>query len=252
MLRLALLVLLAALPARADEEVVAALSQARVAITTNFGGSEIIIFGAIKRDAPPPAFPPLDVIITVEGPRTPVDIRKKNRVAGIWVNTETVEIDSAPVFYAIATTGPLFGILSHTEDLRHRVSIAKGIRLIGAPPQVGDAARFSDALIRLRSRQGLYRIQEGSIVLTEQTLFRTSIGLPSNLIEGRYRVRIFLVRGKQVVDSDVAYIDVRKVGIERFLYLLAYERPLVYGALAIFLAVIAGWGASAAFRLIRS
>ena len=250
MIRLALLFLILALPARA-EEVVAALSQARVAITTNFGGSEILVFGAIKRDEPPPAWPPIEVIVVVEGPRGPVDIRKKNRTGGIWVNTEAVEIDSAPAFYAISTTDSLFRILSHTEDLRHRISISRGIRSVGAPPTITDAAGFRDALIRLRMRNGLYRLDQGSVVLSEQTLFRTAVDLPANLTEGQYRVRIFLTRGREVVDSHVSYIDVRKVGIERFLYTLAYDRPLLYGLLALVLAVTAGWGASAAFRLIR-
>jgi uncharacterized protein (TIGR02186 family) len=252
MIRLALVLALVTLPLNAAEEVVAGLNQTRVAITTTFGGSEILVFGAIKRDAPPPEGPPLDVIIVIEGPRTPVDIRKKNHVAGIWVNTEALEIDSAPSFYAVATTGPLFDVISHTEDLRHSISINRGIRSVGAPARIEDARRFTDALIRLRMHQGLYTIQENSVFLREQTLFRTSVALPANLIEGRYRVRILLARGGAIVDSEATYIDVRKVGIERLLYNLAYDRPLLYGWLAIFLAAVAGWGASAIFRFIRN
>lgn len=250
MIRFLLIFYCFAFPLKA-EEVVAGLSQTRVAITTNFGGSEILVFGAIKRDQPPPTFPPLEVVVVVEGPREPVEVRRKNRVAGIWVNTEAVQIDSAPVFYAIATTDRLFRTISHTEDLRHRISIVRGIRSVGAPPEIEDTARFTDALIRLRLQDKLYRSQEGSVVLSEQTLFRTSIALPANLIEGRYSVRIFLARGLEVIDSETAYIDVRKVGLERILYKLAHERPIFYGLLAIFIAAFAGWGASVIFRFIR-
>jgi hypothetical protein len=41
----------------------------RVSITTNFEGSEILIFGAVSRTAPPPAGSELHVIVTVEGPQ---------------------------------------------------------------------------------------------------------------------------------------------------------------------------------------
>ena len=51
MLRLALLMCLATLPLRA-EEVVLGLSRDRVAITATFEGSDILIFGAVKREAP--------------------------------------------------------------------------------------------------------------------------------------------------------------------------------------------------------
>ena len=57
---------LLALPAGA-ESIVAGLSQNRVSITADFDGSEILIYGAVKRDTPPPEGGPLEVIVTVEG-----------------------------------------------------------------------------------------------------------------------------------------------------------------------------------------
>ncbi len=51
----------ATLPARA-EEVVLGLSQNRVAITATFDGSEILIFGAVKRETPIVQEPPLEVV----------------------------------------------------------------------------------------------------------------------------------------------------------------------------------------------
>ena len=40
------------------ERLVSGLSQDQVAITATFTGSEILIYGAIRRDQPPPAIPP--------------------------------------------------------------------------------------------------------------------------------------------------------------------------------------------------
>ncbi|HEX9859282.1 MAG TPA: TIGR02186 family protein, partial [Paracoccaceae bacterium] len=50
------------------EQIVAGLSQNRVSITANFDGSEILIYGAVKRESPAPDNFPLQVIVTVEGP----------------------------------------------------------------------------------------------------------------------------------------------------------------------------------------
>ena len=44
----------------------------------------------------------------------------------------------------------------------------------------------------------------------------------------------------------------RKVGLERLIYTLAHERPLIYGLLSLVIAIAAGWSASAVFRYIRS
>ena len=64
---LLLILLLLAAPLRA-EEVVLGLSRDQVSISTNFDGSEVIIYGAIKREVPIPEGEPLQVIVTISGP----------------------------------------------------------------------------------------------------------------------------------------------------------------------------------------
>lgn len=245
------LLLVLALPAAAQEVIVSGMSQNRVSITANFDGSEILIYGAVKRDTPPPEGGPLEVIVTVEGPSTPVAVRRKDRVAGIWVNNASVQIDSAPSFYAVATTGPLDHVLSDIDNLRYGITIERMIRAIGISDEADKAGEFVLALLRVRTDEGRYRILEGKVELTEDTLFRTDIVLPANLTEGEYKVRLFLLRDKRVIASQEKVIGVRKEGLERFLFSMAKDQPLLYGLVSLVLAALAGWGASAAFRLIR-
>jgi uncharacterized protein (TIGR02186 family) len=244
------LLLALALPAAADEMIVAGMSQNRVSITADFDGSEILIYGAVKRETPPPDGS-LEVIVTVEGPATPVAVRRKGRVAGIWVNTASVMVDSAPSFFAVATTGPLNHILSDIDNLRYGITIERVIRAIGISAEADKSGEFILALLRVRTNEGRYRILEGKVELTEDTLFRTDVELPANLTEGEYKVRLFLLRDKRVVASQERVIGVRKEGLERFVFNLAQQQPLIYGLVSLVLAAVAGWGASAAFRLIR-
>jgi uncharacterized protein (TIGR02186 family) len=251
MIRALALLLAFSLPAAAQEVIVSGMSQNRVSITADFDGSEILIYGAVKRDTPPPEGGPLEVIVTVEGPSTPVAVRRKDRVAGIWINNASVNVDSAPSFYAVATTGPLNHILSDIDNLRYGITIERVIRAIGIADEAEKAGEFVLALLRVRTNEGRYRILEGKVELTEDTLFRTDIVLPANLTEGEYKVRLFLLRDKRVIASQERVIGVRKEGLERWIFNLAQEQPLIYGLLSLVLAALAGWGASAAFRLIR-
>lgn len=251
MIRALALLFALALPATAQESIVVGLSQSSVSITTDFVGSEILVYGAVKRDAPTPDEDPLEVIVTVQGPATPIIVRRKERRFGIWINRDKVRIASAPTFYAIATTGPLADALSKTEDLRHRVTIPSVIRAIGISSEAEDAPQFVEALMRVRQSEGRYRVNEGAVDLDEQTLFRADIELPSDLTEGDYGVRIFLTRDGRVVDTLERTIFVRKAGLERFLYTMSREQSALYGLLSLALAVLAGWGASTAFRMFR-
>ncbi len=248
MIRLLALFLILALPAKA-EEIVLGLSRDRVAITATFEGSDILIFGAIRREEPIPDKSELGVIVTVAGPDMPVTVRRKDRRAGIWVNTDSVEVDAAPSFYAVTTTAPMEYVLRDIEDLRHRITIPRAIRAVGTG--VSDSPAFTRALIRIRAGQDLYQVLEDAVDLEEETLFRTAVTLPANLTEGDYKARIFLTRNGRVIDRYETTIPVQKVGLERWLYNLAHENALIYGLMSIAIAIGAGWAASAAFSLLR-
>lgn len=114
-----------------------------------------------------------------------------------------------------------------------------------------DSHAFSEALQRIRLHTGSLAIQETGVKLAQDTLFRADFSLPSNLTEGQYLVRMFLLRGGQVIDTKEQTIDVRKTGIERHLTNMAHQQPLLYGILSLLMAALAGWAASEIFRFMR-
>lgn len=237
--------------ANAKEEIVLGLSQDRVAITATFDGSEILVFGAVKREGPIPTDEPLEVIVAVSGPSESVLVRRKEKKMGIWVNVDSVHVDRAPTFYAVATSAPFADVITSTEDLRHHVSIERAIRSVGADMNIQDAQEFSEAIVRIREDRALYSIRENTVAVDEETLFRTAIDMPADLTEGDYTARIFLTRGGEVVSTYETTIEVSKVGLEKFLYSMAHDNPFWYGIMSLAIAIAAGWGASAAFRLLR-
>lgn len=254
MLRALLCLLFLTLPARA-EEVVLGLSQDEVAITATFDGSQILVFGAVKRESPIPTGPPLQVVVAVSGPSEPVLVRRKERRFGIWINTDSVLVDSAPSFYKVATSAPFDTVLTDVQDLQYRVSIERAIQSVGATfgtaAGSGGAQDFTQAVMRIRESQDLYKIVENAVKVDQQTLFRSAVDMPANLTEGDYSIRIFLTREGEVISLYETQIDVKKVGLERWLYNLSRERPLIYGLMSLAIAIFAGWGASAAFQVFR-
>ncbi|MFT4151250.1 MAG: TIGR02186 family protein [Paracoccaceae bacterium] len=256
---LAALLLLLALPVAAQEQgpsrgaetIVAGLSQNQVEIKANFSGSEIMVYGAVRRESPPPTDNPLHVIVTVEGPPMQMTIRRKERVAGIWVNNASVQVDSAPSFYGVASTGPLGLILLKTEDQRYRITMTNAIRAVGISAEATNAPEFIEALLRVYEGEGRYRLAEDTVRFSEATLFRTDVILPANLTDGNYRVRIFLVRQGRVIDHLERDIRVRKAGLEWAIYNAAHRHSLEYAIVALLIAVAAGWAASEVFRRIR-
>lgn len=241
-MRVIAIVFLCLLPIKimAEEQAILGLSASEVKITTDFTGSHLLIFGAVEREIRKPEGP-LGVVITVTGPAIPVTVWKKARRWGIWVNKDYVEIDRAPQFYAIATSAPFDEIMSDTHDLRHKISIERAIRSVGAPPNIQNSAEFTQALIETREAKGLYALAQNTVDVQNDTLFQTFIDMPATISEGRYKVRVFLTRGRDVVAMNDSIIDVNKVGFEEWLYAFAQKWPLFYGIFAVFVAVAVGW-----------
>lgn len=253
MLRLALLLgLLSALPLAAQETVVTGVSTDEIALNATFDGSELFVFGAVRREAPPPEDAgPLDVIITIKGPPRSVKVRHKERRLGIWMNTDSLSVRQAPSFYAVATTRPLDDILSETERLRYQIGMDQAVRKVAGHDTIEDTTLYTDALVRLKERNGSYQQLEDQVSIAEDTLFQTRIDMPANLVEGDYATQFFLVRDQKVIASGDTVIRVEKTGIERWLYNLSRNRPLLYGLASVAAALACGWLAAEGFRLAR-
>jgi hypothetical protein len=81
-----------------------------------------------------------------------------------------------------------------------------------------------------------------------RSLFRATVDLPVNVPIGRYTANVYLFRDGQIVSKNQSTLEVSKAGFERMIYLLAFNHPLIYGLLAVALAMLAGLAGWAAFR----
>ncbi|MGL4543910.1 MAG: TIGR02186 family protein, partial [Polymorphobacter sp.] len=104
---LALLAIWLVCGAAAPVRLITDISQSRIDIIYTFKGAELLVFGAIQyaNGQVPDEAPGL--VVVMRGPAEPITVRKKARVAGIWVNTRSARFESAPGFYAVATSKPI-------------------------------------------------------------------------------------------------------------------------------------------------
>ena len=241
-------------PARADV-LITDLSKHQVSIRSNFTGTDILLFGAVESVIDQANDGPLDVIAVVAGPERSVTVRRKSRIAGVWMNNESVTFDRLPAFYAVASTRPVDSIISQEALAIEQIGAPHlnfNIALAGAETAALASAdgrsEFISALIRNKERQGLYQTLPGGVTFLGRTLFRATIDIPANVPVGLYTAKVFLVRDGKIVDAVSSPLYVDKIGIERLIFRLAMVEPLAYGLFAVGLAIFAGWLAAAVFR----
>jgi uncharacterized protein (TIGR02186 family) len=222
------------------EPLVADLTTHLIAITTGFSGASVVLFGAIDG--------PGDVAVVVRGPDREMTVRRKSRIAGIWVNSQEVTFASVPSFYFVSASRSLDEIVQPGTAALYRLGVSylemkpEG----GAPPEIVD--RFAAALVGTQQRAKLFPSSVGKVNFIGERLFRTTIEFPANVPTGTYLVTVFLVRDKDVVSGQTTPLVVSKVGIDADVFSFALRQPGLYGIVAVVTAMVAGWLASLPFR----
>src|SRR5665648_71697 len=100
------------------EEVQSDISTREISIQSNFTGIEILIFGSVDfSSTPSPEKAVHDVIMVIRGPSQPIVARRKERVAGLWINGESRVFPSVPGFYTVLSSRP-FRAIAPEETLK--------------------------------------------------------------------------------------------------------------------------------------
>lgn len=240
-------------PEASGETLQVDLSARNIPIEADFNGARLILFGAVensKQTAPEAGL--YDIVVVIEGPSDKLSVRRKTRAAGLWINTRAITLQEVPSYYAIISTRPLEEIASgkNLEKFQDRHEIGfNNVYMEIAPGQGKNSAAneldaFKDALVRLKRVQGLYREDQYGIAFIGRSLFRATIHLPANVQVGTFRVRAFLFRNGEFLSQVTAPLKLERAGLERVVHSLAFDQPMLYGLIAVVMAVSAGLLAS--------
>ncbi len=222
--------------------VVADLAIRAIEIDHNFNGVDILLFGA-REDIG-------DIIVVARGPEQNYSVRKKERVMGIWANTSEALFNRAYGYYAVASSKPLDALKN--DALLSALGIGINHLPFYSPTRGKESAEslgeFRQAFIRQKQAKGLYAGELERISFWGETLFRTVLKFPKNIMKGKYTVEVYLFNDGQLTAMQSTPIKVSKTGFEAYVYDIAHRRPLLYGMVAVVIALAAGWLASFIFH----
>lgn len=239
-LRLAVLWFLAAAAPAKGSAVLADLSAHIIAIGGGFTGDSVVLFGSTDG--------PGDIIAVIRGPEREATVWRKGKVAGIWINADSVTFNNIPAFYAVVASQPIEQLIQPSVAALYKIGTAH-LRYETASPVPPERARlFAEALIERQREAGLFAADIGRVRFLGERLFRATISFPRNVPTGTYLVQVFLVRDGDVVSGQTTPLVVSKVGLDAEIADFAVRYSAAYGAVAIALTLAAGWMASLPFR----
>jgi uncharacterized protein (TIGR02186 family) len=241
----ALIIIVAGAFPAAAERLTIALSLSEVAIASNFTGAPITVFGVVAPDKGKTAAADYQVAVIVLGPTESVVERRKDRVAGIWVNSAAMTIGGAPSYYALQTSDETDALTS--PDILKRLQIGVDRVAIGIDEQDPASGEFRGAYIHLKQKAGVYS-ENTDVRFLAPLIFRTGAFLPANTPVGRYTVLAYLFSGGDLVAHAQDFFVVTKSGLEGSIARFARGQSLAYGILSAALALFIGWAGGVIFR----
>jgi uncharacterized protein (TIGR02186 family) len=210
-----------------------------IEINSSYNGTEILLFGA-RNDAG-------DIVVVVRGAEQNYIVRKKERVAGIWMNSQRENFYNISGFYAIASTVPLAKIQNDVLLKSLNISAEEWSFLSG---QNSGNNEFQRALLENKWRDNLYPQSLGSVEFIGDTLFRSVFYFPEKIPRGNYSVEVYLFNDGQLMGFQATPLSVFKSGVDAWLYDFSHDFSPLYGMIAVFLALFSGWSANVIFRKI--
>lgn len=239
MRKLFLTLLLLMIPAAAHAVCKPEISAAEVVKNYKFSGKSLEITGCITSGQ--------DVIISVRGPARSYRVWKKERIHGVWVNGKSYTIPLTDSFFYVGANKAL-------DEIADAATIkALNINLEGRDFYIlenyarKDMEDFYEAFEDYKVNSFNYSSAIVPVYITGGQ-FREQFFLPPNAPAGNYDVEVFKFKRNKLVGHETLGFKVRQDGFYTKLNEIALTSPLLYSALAVSLALMAGIIAGYLFR----
>lgn len=239
-----------ALPPAPSELLQIGLSTDRVMLTAGYTGFDLTIFGALENlDPTLSRLGRYDVVVVLEGPAREVIVRKKTRVLGMWINTDSDTFLNVPMSYSMTSTRQVQDIT--TRRIYQQLSLGPAnLHLEPADPEESPPRlqEFEQALRDTKRRTNLFISNPGGVEFLSQSLFRASLKLAPNVPVGTHKARAFLFRNGEFIKESSAQLAIQKSGFEQWIFRSAQTNGFLYGLASVALAMGIGWLGRIVFR----
>ena len=211
-------------------------------ITTFYNGTTLEVSGTAPVDT--------DVVLEVSGAKKDVHLKEKGKVLGVlWMNKTDVSLENAPANYMVYTPDkPVDTLLNPETGIGYQALVND----IVIEPASEDKAFIFGEYVKLMEKAGVYAIYQGTVqygpVKDGTRSFSATLIVPPKMSAGTYQVRGFALRNGAVVDTAGRDLSVRLQGFPALIHSLAYDRPLLFGIMAVVIAIGAGLGIGVLFK----
>lgn len=182
-----------------------------------------------------------EAAIRVIGKAETLEMKRKGKVGKVlWMSVGEVTFEAVPVVYILLTSNRLAYAVPATVLREWKLGYEALASAAGWP-----SGSYPE-LIKLKEKEGCFLVGEGQLVRSgsagsgSRDRLTGSFRLPARAPAGEYRVDLFGFHVQSVVHLGATTVRLEYTGLARVLRSVATEHGLIYGGVAIAVAVLAG------------
>ncbi len=199
-----------------------------------FRGAELTISADIPKEA--------SATVEMKGASHDDHLLRKGRRGGLWMSVGEVTVHGAPSVYLVMST-PQAASQSDEGAGRAYNELQKHVEFQGALPKEGAGVLFQQ-LVKLKESEGLYGVFPKALKVVgssgDHTTIEGQLRLPSNIAPGNYQITLSVLNSGKLLESQSVEMPIEMKGLPAFLSNLARKNAVLYGILAVVIALVTG------------
>ena len=204
-----------------------------------FNGTPLTVSGEVGAEN--------DVVVVVSGKHEELTLKKKGKALGLlWMNLGSAHFKNVPNLYLLYSSKRIMESATSYPNTLKKLGIGfeylKEEMEIEAPKAERDG--LANEFLKLKQNQGLYAFHPGKISFEQKNekekSFTASVWIPPRIPAGEYQVQVMEIHDDQLVDNSMSQLKVKEEGIPLMLSSLAFNHSILYGFLAVLIAIAAG------------
>ncbi len=214
-------------------------TETQVDIGMMYAGGYVYFFGWMPD-------PTADVVVRLTSvDDEPIVINVKGQVGPLWMNVKQYRVTGLPRMYKIHSTRPLAEFLPAAlarelgigyDTLKERMTL----EALRGEPDEHDRDLVFEGVLRIKVDENLYNVDENRIRVAGGKLFKHSFRFPPAAKEGTYVAESYVIKDGRLIGRGEDRIVIQKTGLEAALTNLALGQPVLYGVMAVVVAVAMG------------
>ena len=210
-----------------------------IAIGTFFNGTQLTVSGKVAAEN--------EVVVIVKGAQEELTLKKKGKALGLlWMNLGDVHFKKVPNLYLFYSSKGIMELAASDAKTFEQLGIGfeylkKEMEIEAPQAERNDLAQ---EFLKLKQNQGLYASNPGEISFGQKSgtekSFKAIVWIAPRIPVGEYQVQVMEIHNGIIVGNSMDQLKVEEQGIPAMISSLAFNHSLLYGFLAVLIAIAAG------------